>query len=60
VGHELLRTMAVYPFVSFPVAAVRRQAAVHVLGAGRLAQLPFADYDLASGQRGGTMGDRIA
>jgi hypothetical protein len=66
-GHELLRTMAVYPFVSFrwPPCVVKPRFTVdggelqvvnaplptyeQLLGAGRLAQLPFVDYDLGYG-----------
>ncbi len=66
-GHELLRTMAVYPFVSFrwPPCVVKPRFTVdggelqvvnaplptyeQILGAGRLAQLSFVDYDLGYG-----------
>src|SRR5207244_1160596 len=80
-GHELLRTMAVYPFVSFrwPPCVVKPRFTVdggelqvvnaplptyeQILGAGRLAQLPFVDYDLGYGTSdwgGGSTDDGLA
>ena len=66
-GHELLRTMSVYPFVSFlwPPCVVKPRFTIdrgelqllnaplpthdEILGAGRLQQLPFVDYDVGYG-----------
>ena len=66
-GHELLRTMAVYPFVSFlwPPCVVKPRFTLdggelrllndplpsydQILGADRLARLPFVDHDLGYG-----------